>query len=79
MSPFSFFFLLLLFTELPRGEKFGLCLSGRKNKMEIKIVSIAWGLWEGAAKGAGGGRGGRKKGISSISEEWWVKSLTEDF
>lgn len=22
--------------------------------MEIKIVSIAWGLWEGAAKGAGG-------------------------
>lgn len=26
-----------------------------------------------------GDRGGRKKGISSISEEWWVKSLTEDF
>lgn len=25
----------------------------------------------------GGGKG--KKEISSISEEWWVKSLTEDF
>lgn len=25
------------------------------------------------------GQGGRKKGISSVSEEWWVKSLTEDF
>lgn len=29
--------------------------------MEIKIVSIAWGLWEGAAKGAGGEGGGVEK------------------
>lgn len=28
-----------------------------------------WGLWEVV----------KKKEISSISEEWWVKSLTEDF
>lgn len=69
---------LLLFTELPKGEKFGLSLSGEK-KIEIKIVLMAWGLWKGAAKGAGGRWWGRKKGISSISEEWWVKSLTEDF
>lgn len=30
---------------------------------------IMWGLWEVV----------KKKEISSISEEWWVKSLTEDF
>lgn len=47
--------------------------NGNKNPLDrVGVVG-------GGGKGSRGEDGGREKGISSISEEWWVKSLTEDF
>ena len=74
-------------------EKFGLTVSRKEKrktflKEEVEEEKRKTGKTLGVVHmlvcvcGGGGvvrGGKGKKKEISSISEEWWVKSLTEDF